>query len=798
METPKAAPHATAGARGSAPPVARNSVPGWAVALFYALFSLSGFAGLLYQTIWQRVLTLFRGSDVFSVTIIVAAFMAGMGFGSLAGGHLADRLDSRRRLVAFAAAELAIAAFATVSMTLFYDLLYLKLGAMAGSPTLATGVVFLTLLWPTFFMGMTLPLLARALTGGTGVAARRIGGLYASNTLGAALGCLITVWVLARAFGLRPTIQIGAALNVICAFGALVLAAFRWRAGSETASAEREAVSNGRPLGFGLPAWIAIYALSGFVALSLEIVWFRVLGVILKSTSFTFATLLAFYLSGIGLGAFLAQLWVNKVRNPAAAFLTLQAAVIVYAALSLSLLLHAVPRVHALVPLQQYLASYDPIDIGPALRALQRIIWGVPVAPQAREDGMLFATLYGLVPLYLIGLPTLMMGMSFPYLQKCAQTHLAAIGRRVGWLQTANIVGCMLGAALTGLALLHWLGSAGTVRALIVIGGVFVALLGLAQPRGRRSPRVLGLALLLVASLSLSVSNEELWARLHGSTRARIISAEDGSGVSLLKQGRGGRMIVFVSGLGQSELPYGGIHTALGALPVLLHPNPVEVAAIGLGSGDTVFALGGRAETRVIRSIEIVGPQIRTLRVLDRRADYPGLRRLLSDPRIRHIVGDGRAFLMKGVRLDVVEADALRFGSAFAGNLYSREYFELLRGCLKPGGLAVSWRPTQRTEDTFLTVFPHVAIFGTMLIGGNEPIPFDRETLKARLRSPFTAEHYRRGGVNIETVLAEFVESDPRVYGPEHHRPGLHDLNTDLFPRDEYQTSDPFFVGRGR
>jgi predicted membrane-bound spermidine synthase len=121
------------------------------------VFFASGFAALLYQIIWQRMLTLFGGADVYSITIIVSAFMAGLGFGNLAGGHLADRLPLRQCVRAFAVCELAIGLFALLSRWVYYDWLYSSLGAASLSrPTLAA-LIFLVTLWPTFFMGCRCP-----------------------------------------------------------------------------------------------------------------------------------------------------------------------------------------------------------------------------------------------------------------------------------------------------------------------------------------------------------------------------------------------------------------------------------------------------------------------------------------------------------------------------------------------------------------------------------------------------------------------------------------------------------------
>ena len=155
----------------------------------YLAFFLSGFAALLYQTIWQRILAFFGGADTFSVTITVAAFMAGLGFGSLAGGSLADRLAQRARLLAFAAAELAVALFALASTFVFHDVLYHRLGALPLSGLAIGAILFAVLLWPTFFMGMSLPLLARALADAR-APGERIAALYGWNTLGAACGSM--------------------------------------------------------------------------------------------------------------------------------------------------------------------------------------------------------------------------------------------------------------------------------------------------------------------------------------------------------------------------------------------------------------------------------------------------------------------------------------------------------------------------------------------------------------------------------------------------------------------------------
>jgi len=425
----------------AAPPrrarVTPRALPAVAWPVFQVVFLCSGFAALLYQMIWQRLLTLFGGADVYSVTLIVSAFMAGLGLGSLAGGHVADRLSVRRRLHAFAVSELAIAVFGVASVWILYDVLYARLGPVDLPPWATAGVLFVVLLWPTFFMGVSLPLLSRALAESTSSASRRIASLYGWNTVGAALGSLLTVWVILRAMDFRHATWIGAALNAGCALAALWLAGVTGDAPDvgDVEAADRSTAGPAPAGGLRLGVWIALYALSGFIALSLEIVWFRLLGVILKSNSFTFATLLALFLTGVGAGSLLGHRSAARARNPTRAFLILQAAIPVYAALSLAFFLFAAPRWQFLRPVWEYMARYEGIDIAAALRSAQRYaIEQGDVATHARRLAGLLVVLYGLLPTFLVGPPTLMMGLSFAFLQRAIQTDLAALGRRVGWL----------------------------------------------------------------------------------------------------------------------------------------------------------------------------------------------------------------------------------------------------------------------------------------------------------------------------------------------------------------------------
>ena len=221
----------------------------WALPFALGLFFVSGFAALLYQVIWQRLLVIFLGADIYSITIIVGAFMAGLGIGNLAGGHIADRLTVRANLWLFVGAELAVGAFGLLSKAIYYDLLYTKLSFLSASPAAAI-VLFVSLLWPTFFMGVSLPVLARALTRSVSAAGMVVGSLYGWNTMGAAIGALATTWWLLPRLGLADALLVGALLNVVCAAGAALLA---WLTADTAPASQRAPLdSSPRPVSRGI------------------------------------------------------------------------------------------------------------------------------------------------------------------------------------------------------------------------------------------------------------------------------------------------------------------------------------------------------------------------------------------------------------------------------------------------------------------------------------------------------------------------------------------------------------------
>jgi predicted membrane-bound spermidine synthase len=764
----------------------RAPYPGTALVL---LFFLSGFSALLYQVIWQRMLGLFSGVDVYSVTIIVSAFMLGMGIGSSAGGYLADKLPQHKLIGLFALSEMMIALFALISKWFYYDVLYQTFPGISSSFWVLGLVLFFSLLLPTFFMGITLPLLSRALVQRVEQASTHIGLLYAVNTLGAATGALVTSVYLIRQFGFERSIQIGAALNLVAMSGALLLGILCRRnttdAGSDTALPSILAPPASQPAAghHSYRLWLLVYALSGFIALGLEIIWFRILGVMLKSTAFTFGILLFIYLLGLVLGTCAAIRTAPRSRHPQRVFFLSQAGIVFYAILSLVTFMYFVDKLKILALVWNYFAA--PINF--------------PFAFHLSQATPEFCVMYFMVAPLLILPSTLLMGFSFPYLQQVIQSDVNYLGKRVGYLQTANIMGSTLGGSVVGLILLDKLGTIGSLKVLCVLSGVYLWMMSRQCARQWVQLTGYGVSVLLVAVLVLVLPTPSVfWGKLYGIWPGWMaLHAEDNSGVAFIKATRNaetaasatyqGVAVIYINGAAESNVPYGDQHTALSLVASMIHPSPKDILIIGLGSGDTAYSAAGRPETESVTDVEILAAQFPNLQQLHRLNPYAGLDTLFHDPRFHFVFTDARTWLMRSnKKFDIIEADPLRPNMAYAGNLYSVEYFSLLKEHLKPGGYAVSWVPSNRTASSFRSVFPYTLNIGYwMFIGSNQPIVVDRDVVMQRARLAAVQAYYQPAGVDAvkitEAGLDKIVDDD------QSRRTGNLDVNSDLFPKDEYE-----------
>ena len=644
-------------------------------------FFVSGLAAVIYQLIWQRVLFGIYGTHIESVTVVVTAFMLGLGAGSLAGGWLADRrgVNAPR---AFALIELAIALFGLVSIPFFH---------WAGRLTTDTGwgvlwaIVFLLLLVPTALMGATLPLL-------TAFAARRlrntgaaVAGLYAVNTLGSATGAIVAVLFIAGRLGQQGSVLLAATLNlaaagiVISLFGtreAKEDAAGRGTPGAGESSTTREPRAS-RPMPRALLLLVA--AASGLIALSFEIVWYRAYATALMARPHAFGVLLGGYLTGIALGAWLGGRMCRRLAPSREALADRLGWVIAAGGIIAFLVLPAF-----------------------ALLVAVSRSWGLATALVAGGAAAL--------------------GVVFPLVVHGA----APIGRRVGWrtahVYGANIIGSALGSLVTGFWLMDRAGIAQISTGLSAAMIVLAALVWWSSGTGG-SFRLLTTALLLVAVLAgsrttlLATLQERLVFRVGYSPEKRFAElVENRSGViGVMHDGA-----VYGSGvydghyntdLRQARVDL--IHRAF-ALG-LFHDAPRRVLMIGLSSGSWVSVVANHPDVERVTVVEINPGYVGLL------SHHPVVSNLRTDPRVRMAIDDGRRWLVQHPheRFDVIVANTTYHWRANASSLLSTEFLELVRRHLNPGGVYYfNTTGEPRAQRTAALAFPYGwRVYGMMAVG---------------------------------------------------------------------------------
>ena len=724
------------------------------------LFLLSGACGLTYQVLWLRLLALVFGVTVHAASTVLASFMAGLALGSM----LAERLVRRGHpLKVFAALEagIAISALATPALLSLATSAYRPLSAaFPDSLALLTVARFVcsaaVLLVPTMLMGATLPVLSHASIVRT-ASATRLGTLYAVNTTGAMAGALLTGYVLIGDLGIQRTFLAAAAVNLLVAAGAWMLSR---TAAPTTAPAPAPGTmspnvagpvtvtSAGRAVSATVVVWVM--AVSGFAALALEIVWFRVLVQFLPATSYAFTTMLATVLGGIAFGSAVASRSLARPRDWSAVLAYTQGATSLVVLVSLAAL-------------------------------------GATYAAGWRTSGLTQGAAAAILP------ASLLMGYAFP-VALTLWTRAGAAGggmpRAVGHLYSANVLGGIAGAVASGFLLLPLLGSR---RALIALAGLYLATsLVMLGATGRRRGALVLVALFAGAVRLVPDPFEAALERRHGRGE-RIFWREEGVQTSVSIHTRAFRgWLMYLDGLHQaSDAPeMVKLHRLIGHLPMVLHPNPQRALVVGLGGGATPGAVSQYdADVLVVE----LSDSVRKGAEFFKHVNYD----LLSRPNVRLRVDDGRNFLaLTRERFDVITADLIQPEHAGAGNLYSREYFTLVKNALTADGIALQWighRPDTQYKlimRTFLDAFPETTLWldGQLMVGSVRPLTLSPALVDAKRARPETRAALDEVGLDSFATLTSWYTAGPAEL---RRFVGSGPLLTDDRPLVEYHRSLP-------
>lgn len=693
--------------------------------LLLLLLTLSGASALVYQVVWQRMLSTVFGVTVFATSTVLACFMAGLALGSALGGRLADRV--RRPLLLFAAAEAGIGLLALLTpagLVLaepFYAALRDRTGAgFLGLTAARLGCSFLLLLPPTTLMGATLPAVVAALPRSDRRLGVRVAALYGFNTLGAFAGALLAGYQLIGAFGLEATLRIAVAGNLVAALGAARLAS---RPGLEPpALAGAPGVAAGRTLSRRQGATLlAAFAVSGLVALGLEVVWFRMLLAYLPTTTYAFTTMLATVLAGIALGGLLAaRPW------PAEGELS-----------RLGLLLAA--------------AGAASVVSAAALAHTYAAGW--------RTSGLVQACIVALLP------ATTLMGMSYPRGLALWAGASSRVGYRAGAFAAFNLAGAILGALLAGFLLLPWLGTRAALLALSGLGVLAGAtLLAVdARPLARMSLARLAVATTVFAAAAVFLPDPFLAALARRHKGETQLWHEEGAQATVaVHQDGQGRRVLYIDGMHQAnDAPeMRTLHSRIGLLPLLLHGSPRRALVIGLAGGATPGALARDPDL----SLQVVELAPAVVRASDffRHINGDVLRR----PNVSLTLDDGRNHLLfTRERYDLITADLVQPFHAGAGHLYSAEYFRLCRAALRDGGLMVQWighPPLEQYKPilrTFLEVFPEATLWSeAFLVGPRGPLRVTEAAFeRAKQRPELAAALAEAGLAGIDSLLGLYT-----------------------------------------
>jgi spermidine synthase len=662
--------------------------------LLSALFLCSGMPALIYQIVWQRALFLIYGVNSQSVAIVVGIFMLGLGLGSLLGGRLSSMFP-KQGILLFACAELGVALFGLASLHLFHWFAAFSSGASLPAVVFYTSIL---LLIPTTLMGATLPLLVEQLVRSSGSVASSVSRLYFVNTLGSAIACYLCAAFLLRSFSQSGAVSFAAILNTLVGSTAYLYARSKNRRASAASVADQPAAATARQtLSLGSAMFLA--GLAGWIALGYEVAWFRVFAMASSDRAPAFALLLATYLAGMAAGSYLSE-QATKTFAADRKLLLIGGLLLVSGAIS------------AYLP--PLVASFLG---GPFPAFLQFQSLG--------QDAYLVLT-----PVFF--LVAALLGSVLPLVCGLAISADDLAGRRVSLVYASNILGSVLGSLVIGFVLLNILG----LREIaLLLGATSVAAailpLALAHRLSSRSPRsiyALGFACALAvvfASTCYGLLYERIIFRHREEAKtpfAHLVENRNGV-IAVLQNGA-----VFGGGVYDGEFvinPDQDSNLIIRALAIsAIQPHPRRVLIIGLASGSWAQVIVNHPETTAMDIVEINPGYLSLI------AQYPVVQSLLTNPKVRIFVDDGRRWLIAhpDEKYDLIVTNSTYHWRAHSSTLLSAEFYKLARLHLADGGVYYfNSTESGETMATALSVFPYGLRIINFLAVSDSPIRFDSD-----------------------------------------------------------------------
>ncbi len=759
--------------------------------LVLLLYFLSGATALVYEVVWSRMLIHVFGSTALALGTVLAAFMAGMAMGSWLIGKAADKSSNCLRLYAFLEIGLALAALVSHFLLSRIGPVHLALHDVFGFSDFVFGVIrfilaFSLIMAPTLLMGATFPVLARFLVNRRSKVGINLSTLYATNTLGAVSGVLLTGFYLVGTFGVHIPVYMAVAANILIGciawlvslrIGASPLADPAPVSEPETNQAGQEASVS--PLTYRII--LVGLGISGFTSFAYEIYWTRSLVFILGNSTYALTTMLSAFLSGIAIGGYLVRFVLRYMSDRVITFGFIQVFIGIFSALAL--------------PLLFYIS--DPQSLNQYLLATSGQVF------------TLVFTSFGVSFLVML-VPAILIGATFPLAGQIVVKDLHRTGSHVGRIYAINTFGNVLGALLPGFILLAWLGIQKGILAMALLNvGLGFVVLSLALTRGKRHPawRYALPAVLVLTMFAMSRAPLQFQFPSDGELDFFKTTFYREGPLATTKVYVNPRTMekhmsvdgIVIGGTGYVEYK----QLLLAHLPKLLIDDVSTELSVGLGSGMLAGESAGYAGVETITAVEIEPGVIEGAEKFAKENHA-----VLENPRVKIEVDDIGNFLRTNSdRYQVISADE-KTADSFASNgfSYSLEYYGLLRDHLAPGGLAAQWVPAtlptrqyRMVLKTFAESFPFVQLwyflpaykkgpFNSILIGSNERIILDYDHIQRELAENPDAfaslEPY--GLTSAEAVLPHFIADERSL------RPAVSDALVNSLDHPHYEFFYPW------
>jgi spermidine synthase len=664
-----------------------NAVPRW---VFFVLFAISGFSGLIYESIWSHYLKLFLGHAAYAQSLVLMIFMGGMAVGS----WFAASLSANRRapILVYAVAEGIIGVIALVFHDLFVfvaESFYTQVLPAVDSATLGSLLKWTAataLIVPqSILLGMTFPLMS---TGILRRYAEQPGGslamLYFTNSIGAAIGVLASGFWLISLFGLPGTIMTAGLLNIALALVVWTLVKLDPEHGPAPLQASSAAVA-AQPDGLATLFFFAA-ALTGASSFMYEIGWIRMLSLVLGATTHSFELMLSAFITGLAFGGLWIKRRIDKIRDP-----------IVFSGW-----VQVLMGVLAILTLPLYMRTFDWMAV--LLGALQRT-----------DSGYTLFTAFSHGIALLVMVPTTFLaGMTLP-LFTCVLLRGKQGERAIGRVYAANTFGAIVGvlfAVHIGLPLLGLKHLVALAAVIDMVLGLVLLYRGASATRGRA---VLQAALLSGGVIAAVLATVDLDPRKLGSgvyrnqtaqlnDQTRVLYYKDGKTASVTLTVRDGQVSLATNGKPDASIqldPRQGptvdeiTMVMAAALPLAYKPDARLVANIGLGSGLTTHTFLGAPTVERVDTIEIEPAMVEAARGFGDR-----VARTFDDPRSRLHIEDAKTFFsLQNNAYDIIVAEPSNPWVSGVSSLFSDEFYRSVRRYLTEDGLFVQWLQLYEFND---------------------------------------------------------------------------------------------------